>query len=115
METYTLPRETFNMFEQTLGGKENAEILARTLETAIGSIQQRAKEEIIEQKQILKVVLKDELTKELVTRDLFEERFKVIEERFKSLNFRLNIFIALALAALTLANPAFVELIKAIF
>ena len=122
METYTLPREAFNMFEQTLGGRENAEILARTLETAIGSMQQRAKEEIIEQKQILKVVLKDELSRELVTRDLFEERFKVVEERFnsvdekfKSLNFKLNIFIALAFAALTFANPAFVELIKAIF
>jgi hypothetical protein len=49
METYTLPREAFNMFEQTLGGRENAEILARTLETVIGNIQQRAKEESLEQ------------------------------------------------------------------
>jgi len=122
METYTLPREAFNVFEQTLGGKQNAEILARTLETAIGAIQQRTKEEILEQKQFLKVVLKDELVKELVTRDLFEERFKVIEERFnsvdekfKSLHFKMNLFIAIALIALTFANPAFVELLKKIF
>lgn len=89
------------------GGKQKAEILARTLETAIGAIQQRAKEEILEQKQLLRIALKDDLKHELVTRELFDERFKVIEEKFASLNFKLNLFIAIALAALTFANPTF--------
>lgn len=55
-----------------------------------------------------------------------EEEFKVvdeklrsleqkIDEKFKSLNFKLNLFLAIALIALTFANPAFVELIKRIF
>lgn len=57
----------------------------------------------------------NELKKELVTREVFEERFNVIEERFKSLNFKLNIFIAIALAALTFANPMFVALIEKLF
>jgi len=46
--------------------------------------------------------------KELVTREIFDERFK-------SLNFKLNIFIAIALAALTFANPTFVALIEKLF
>jgi hypothetical protein len=115
METYTLPREAFDMLEESLGGKERAEILAKTLETAIGNMQQRTREEILEQKQLLKIALKDDLKQELVTRELFEERFKIIEEKFTSLHFKMNIFIAIALIALTFANPTFVELIKKIF
>ena len=75
----------------------------------------------------------DAIKKEFVTRELFEERFNVVDERFnnirtemnerfnlvdeklKSLNFKLNIFIAIALIALTLANPTFVKLIEKIF
>jgi hypothetical protein len=115
METYTLPREAFDVLEQSLGGKQKAEILAKTLETAISDIQQRAKEEILEQKQLLQIALKDDLKQELVTREIFDERFKVIEEKFASINFKLNLFIAIALIALTFANPTFVELLKKIF
>lgn len=78
-------------------------------------LQQKSKKVLSEQKQLLHIALKDELKQELVTRELFEERFKVIEEKFASLNFKMNIFIAVALAALTFANPTFVEFIKAIF
>jgi hypothetical protein len=46
---------------------------------------------------------------ELVTRDLFEERFKVVDERFKRLELKLNILIILAL---TLFNPAFLSIIE---
>jgi len=144
METYTLPREAFDVLEQSLGGKQKAEILAKTLESAIGGIQQRAKEEISEQKQLLKIVLKDELKQELVTREIFEERsnvmeerfkgleikfnerfnglentmterFKVVDEKFASLHFKMNLFIAIALIALTFANPTFVQLLQKIF
>jgi hypothetical protein len=126
MGTYTLPRETFDVLEQSLGGKQRAEVLARTLETTIRDIQQKASEEILEQKQLLKIALKDELTRELVTRELFEERFKsfesailekfkLIDEKFSSIHFKLNIFIAIALIALTFANPTFVSLLEKLF
>ena len=70
--------------------------------------------------------LRDDLRQELVTRELFEERMKVIDERFKSLekemnerftslNYKLNIFIAIALLALTLANPTFAALVSGLF
>jgi len=32
METYTLPREAFEVLEQSLGGKQKAEIVARAME-----------------------------------------------------------------------------------
>jgi len=126
METYTLPREAFDVLEQSLGGKHRAEVLAKTLETAVNNIQQKAKEESLEQKQLLHIVLKDELKQELVTREIFEERFKslenvmaekfkLVDEKFASLHFKMNLFIAIALIALTFANPTFVELIKKIF
>ncbi len=78
-------------------------------------------------------MLKDELKQELVTREIFEERSNVIEERFKSLentmtekfkvvdekfaslHFKMNIFIAIALIALTFANPTFVQLLQKLF
>jgi hypothetical protein len=78
---------------------------------------------------MLKIEVREELRKELVTRELFEgllkemrerfngvnEKFNGVNEKFKSLNFKLNLFLAIALIALTFANPAFVELIKKIF
>jgi len=39
---------------------------------------------------------------ELVTRDLFEERFKVGDERFKRLELKLNILIILVLLAFSI-------------
>ena len=38
-----------------------------------------------------------------------------MNERFTSLNFKLNIFIAIALLALTLANPTFASLVGRLF
>jgi hypothetical protein len=46
---------------------------------------------------------------------LVDEKFKIIDEKFSGLHFKMNIFIAIALIALTFANPTFVELIKKIF
>lgn len=103
------------------------------MESAIDTINKEAAKEILEKKELVKIEIKDELKKELVTREIFEERFKVIEERFNvvdeklkslekvmnekfnSLNFKLNIFIAIALIALTFANPTFVQLIGKLF
>jgi len=103
------------------------------METAIDAIEERANNGIVEKKESVKIEVKDELRKELVTRELFEERlkslsteikegfnvvderFKVVDEKFKSLHFKMNLFIAIALIALTFANPNFVALIGKIF
>jgi len=140
MQTYTMPREAFDLLVEALGEKQKAEIFATAMESQIGFIRDRADEQIAEKKEMIKIEIRDELKKELVTREIFEERFKiidekfkslgneinerfnvvdekfkVIDEKFKSLNFKLNIFIAIALIALTFANPAFVQLIGKLF
>ncbi len=126
METPTRPREAFDVLVESMGGKQREEVVAKAMESAIASVQQRANQEILQQKQFLKIEIKDELKQELVTRELFEERFKVIEEKFNtmderfkvidekfsSLHFKMNIFIAVAL---TFANPTFVQLLQKLF
>jgi hypothetical protein len=127
--TYTLPRNVFDLLQDVFGDKTKSELFARAIEESIQAIDDRAKESIVEKKEHLKIELKDELKHELVTRDIFDERFnsiderfnsinerfKSIDERFNTLNFKLNIFIAIATIALTLANPTFADLIKTIF
>ncbi len=144
MATYTLPREAFELLVEALGEKKKAEIFAKAMESAIDAIDEKAKEAIVEKKEIIKIEVKEDLKRELVTRDIFEERFKGLEkeinekfnvvnerfnvvderfkslekemnERFKSLNFKLNIFIAIALIALTFANPTFIKLLEKFF
>jgi len=136
MPTYTLPRETFNLLVNALGGQQQAEGFARSMESFLVAIDNKATAGIVDKKDMLKIEVREELRKELVTRELFEgllkemrerfnvvdekfkgldEKFKVVDEKFKSLNFKLNLFLAIALIALTFANPAFVELIKKAF
>jgi len=43
------------------------------------------------------------------------EKFKVVDKKFASLYFKMNLFIAIAFIALTFANPAFVQLLQKIF
>lgn len=133
MQTYTLPCETFNLLLKALGGQQNAEVFAKSMESFLVAIDNKATAEIADKKEMIKIEVREELRKKLVTREMFEnlgiemrEKFKVVDERFKSLkdrmdekfkslNFKLNLFLAIALIALTFANPAFVELIKKIF
>ena len=122
MSTYSLPRDAYELLVEALGEKQKAEIFAQALERSIQAIDERADAAIVEKKGQIKVELREALRQELVTRELFEERMKVIDERFnmederfKSLNFKLNIFIAIALLALTLANPTFAALVGKLF
>ncbi len=158
MQTYTLPREAFNLLLEALGGQQKAEVFAKSMESFLVAIENKATAEIVDKKEMIKIEVRDELRKELVTREIFDEtlkslrneireRFNVVDEKFKgvdekfkgvdekfkgvdeklksledrmvekfkSLDFKLNLFLAIALIALTFANPAFVELIKKIF
>ncbi|MBI5750511.1 MAG: hypothetical protein HZA00_15450 [Nitrospinae bacterium] len=126
MAVYTLPHEAFELLEEALGEREKAKKFARAMESAIEAIDEKARESIVEKKEHIKIEVREDLKKELVTRELFEKRFNVVDEkfkslekemneRFKSLNFKLNIFIAIALITLTFANPTFVKLIERLF
>ena len=103
----TLPIDVYEVFEGAFG-KEGAHKIVKSLESAIS--------DAIDYKwKVTKDELLNAIRKEFVTRELFEEMFNVVDERFKSLNFKLNIFIAIALIALTLANPTFVKLVERLF
>jgi hypothetical protein len=119
---YTLPRDAFEILVETFKNKEKAERFARAIEEIVNFTRDKSQEEIVQKKEHIKIELKEELKKELVTRELFEERFKSVDERFKSiderfkmLDFKINILIALTLIVITFANPTFVELIKNLF
>jgi hypothetical protein len=120
--THSIPREAFEILEDTFHSREKAKKFAEAIEEIILYSQQEAKKEIEEKKNILKIELKEELKNELVTRELFEERFKTVDERFKNvdeqfktLNFKFNLLITLVIIALTFANPTFVAVIEKIF
>ena len=140
MAVYSLPRDAYELLVEALGEKQKAETFARALERSIQAIDERADAAIVEKKGQIKIELREELRQELVTRELFEgrmnvieerfnrvdERFNVVDEKFKSLekemnerftslNYKLNIFIAIALLALTLANPTFAALVSGLF
>ena len=127
--THSIPREAFEILEDTFHSREKAKKFAEAIEEIILYSQQEAKKEIEEKKNILKIELKEELKNELVTRELFEERFKNVDEKFntiderfknvdeqfKILNFKFNLLITLVIIALTFANPTFVAVIEKIF
>ena len=114
----TLPIDVYEVFEGSFG-KEGAHKVIKSLESAISDATDY-------KWKVTKDELLDAIRKEFVTRELFEEklngiktemkeRANVVDEKFKSLNFKLNIFIAIALLALTLANPTFVKLVERLF
>ena len=104
---YTLPRNIFINFQEVFG-KEKADSIARELQQSIG-------QNIGLGYQNLKNSLKDEL----VTKELFEERFKLVDERFKliderfktvdqrfaSLDLQLKLLIGLVILFGTVLNP----------
>ena len=94
MTTYTLPRDAYELLVEALGEKQKAEVFARALERSIQAIEERADAAIVEKKGHIQIELKDELRQELVTRELFDGRFKSLEkemnERFKSLERGVN-------------------------
>ena len=125
--THSIPREAFEILEDTFHSREKAKKFAEAIEEIILYSQQETK--IEEKKNILKIELKEELKNELVTRELFEERFKTVDEKFntiderfknideqfKTLNFKFNLLITLVIIALTFANPTFVAVTEKIF
>jgi len=93
IQTYTLPRETFNLLVDALGGQQKAEGFARSMESFLVAIDNKTTAGIVEKKEMIKIEIRDDLRKELVTREIFDEtlknlrnelreRFNVVDERF---------------------------------
>jgi hypothetical protein len=95
--TYTLSRPSFNMFAEVLG-KERAEAFVSEFEHTVNTqriaLEQQLTHQFEQQLALnqaqLKIALKEELRNELVTRELFEERFKLVDKRFEQIDKRLD-------------------------
>lgn len=126
--TYTLPRNIFDMLLEALGDKQKTEVFARAIESSIQAIDDKAVESITEKKQQLKAELYNDLrselaTKEFVRAEISEVRTEISEVRaeisqvraeMRNMQTLMKVLIGLMLFGLTLANPAFIELIKSI-
>jgi len=91
MQTYTLPRETFNLLLKALGGQEQAEVFAKSMESFLVAIDNKATAGIVEKKEMVKIEVREELRKELVTREMFDGQRKEINEKFNVVNERFNV------------------------
>ena len=139
--TYTVPRPVFEKLAESLKDRDAAEKFASSIEDAVHEIETAVKRETVDKTAMIKTEIKEDLTKVLVTRELFEERFQSMNERFESMNQVMNerfesmnqvmnerfenvnerfkrtelwlkILVGLSLFGMTLANPGFIEIIK---
>ncbi|MDW8095559.1 MAG: hypothetical protein RMI51_02025 [Aquificaceae bacterium] len=128
----TVSYEVYKILEEELG-KEKADKVVKVLEESLSKIEDKARE----QKPILKAEVKEELLKELATKEELmlvkleienkidnvkaelERRIDKVEadlgRRIDRIELLLKVLIGLVVVGLTLLNPAFVELIRLIF
>ncbi len=126
---YSIPLEFYQQIEEQFG-KELAAKVAKTVESGVQRVEEEAKALAVQKK----IELKDELTKELVTKAEFmgemkavREEIKTVETRlqgeikalceemngkFSSMNLKINFLIGLMILALTAMNPVVTELLK---
>jgi hypothetical protein len=122
---YTIPLEIYQKVEEQVG-KELAMQIAKTIENGIAVMEEQARALAVQKK----MELKDELSRELVTKGEFNEfkaemrgEFKAVREEMKTLearlhgeiatmNVKLNFLIGLMILALTAMNPVVGELLK---
>jgi ubiquinone biosynthesis protein UbiJ len=110
----TVPLELYELFEEKLG-KEKAKEAIKLVEEALKSIEEKAKE----QKTIVKAELKDELRKELATKEdiaVVRQEIETVRQEMKTLEERLmgeikvlKILIYVTLLVVILMNKGTIE------
>ena len=118
---YMIPRKIQEDIEEAFG-KENAPVLIRALEHGLNQVQKKNEEQRI----LLKSEIKEEITKDLVTREVFYSENKRLEEIIHSevrrleekidRNFMLlKIILYVMFAGFVLFNPTVANLIATVF
>lgn len=113
-----IPIEIYELLEDRLG-KEDARKVASAIEIGLEVIEKKADALALQKK----LELKDELTKELITKAEFLGEMKAIrleiqaletklEGKIAKLDQKLNFLVVLIIIALTLMNPVVAEIIK---
>jgi predicted metal-dependent hydrolase len=129
---YMIPRKIQEDIEEAFG-KENAPVLIKALEHGLNQVQKKNEEQRI----LLKSEIKDELTKDLVTKELFhseirrlegtisseirrleekfDEKFDKIDEKFNRVFLMLKMIFYVMIAGIVLLNPPVANLIATVF
>jgi hypothetical protein len=103
----TIPIKVYEILEDKLGKKEARELISEIEKTADAI----SKEKTLE--------IKDELRKELVTRDIFETRISLLESKFETrislleskLEYKMRLYFLVLLFAIIILNPRAIDLI----
>jgi hypothetical protein len=122
---YIIPRPVYEKLVETLHDRSTADRFASSIEDAVDGMEREVRRETVEKTIMIKAEIKDDLSKTLVTRELFDERFAAmqdhidqrflfVDERFKRVDLWLKLIVGLSILGLTLANPGFLELVKAL-
>ncbi len=117
-----LPYEVVKVIEEAVQDPEKAAKVIRAIEEGLGAVREEAKA----QKEVVKAELKDELTRELVTkadleilrREMREEMARLeakFEARFVRLEIWLKVIVGVMIAGFTLFNPGFHQFLRIIF
>jgi len=119
-----LPYEVVKAIQEAVKDPEAAEKVIRAIEEGLGAVREEAKA----QKEVVKAELRDELTKELVTKaDLLDlknelaleiasvrEDMARLEGEIKLIRVWLKVLAGIMLAGFTLFNPGFHKVVKII-
>ena len=105
-----LPYEVVKTIEEAVQDPEKAAKVIRAIEEGLGAIREEAKA----QKEVVKAELKDELTKELVTKADLELAVTRLEGEIKIIRIWLKVIVGVMVAGFTLFNPNFQQLVKTI-
>ena len=111
---YMIPRKIQEDIEEAFG-KENAPVLIRALEHGLNQVQKKNEEQRI----LLKSEIKEEITKDLVTKELFQSEIRRLEEKFdekfNKVIMMQKIIIYAMFAGFVLFNPTVANLIATVF
>ena len=122
---YMVPRKIQEDIEEAFG-KENAPVLIRALEHGLNQVQKKNEEQRI----LLKSEIKEEITKDLVTREVFYSENKRLEEiihseirrleekfdeKFNKVIMMQKVIIYAMFAGFVLFNPTVANLIATVF
>ena len=92
-------------------GPEQARPVIEALNIGISALEQKCQE----QKPILKAEIKEDLSKELASKADLAKVEAELKAEIRYLNTKLNWLIGIVIAAMTLFNPQFVQLVKLLF
>jgi hypothetical protein len=96
-----LPRNVFEILVSALGDRNKAEHFSSGIESLIS-----------EQGKSIKSEVKDELRQELVTRELFLVHAQLMEDKFKAMDWKINVLVGLVVLFGTFLNPTFLAFLR---